>query len=141
MMPSGRLSCRRSAGQAQLSRFDSAPERVPPHVARKATNYRTWLYQKHGRICSCTRYRCGPGTGLLAATVQVDVETQIQHPHIRLISLSAESRGVARCFDTDYVQLSIGPRLFLSSGSEQCSTLLGVCLISSICLIKDCVRM
>lgn len=87
------------------------------------------------------RIAAGPGQACWRLQFRSDVETQIQHPHIRLRSLSAESRGVVRCFDTEYVQLSIGPRLFLPSGPEQCSTLLGVCLISSISLIKDCVRM
>lgn len=72
----------------------------------------------------------GPGRGCWRLQFRSDVETQIQHPHIRLRSLNAESRGVALCFDTSSVQLSIGPRLFLPSGPEQCSTLLSVCLIS-----------
>lgn len=72
----------------------------------------------------------GPRRGCWRLQFRSNVETQIQHPHIRLRSLNAESRGVALCFDTSCVQRSIGPRLFCPSRPEQCSTLLSVCLIS-----------
>lgn len=73
----------------------------------------------------------GPRRACWRLQVRSDVETQIQHPHIRLDSHNAETHGVALCFDTSCVHLSIGPRLFLPSEPEQCSTFLSVCLIST----------
>ena len=82
----------------------------------------------------------GPGRGCWRLQFRSDVETQIQHPHIKLRSLDRELRGVALCFDASSVQLSIGPRLFLPSGPEQCLMLLRVCLISVHPPNKDLVR-
>src|SRR5690242_18626161 len=71
----------------------------------------------------------GPERAYWRLPLRSDVETQIQHPNVRLRSLSAESRGVALCFDTSCVLRSIGPRLFFPSRPGQCSTLLSVCLV------------
>lgn len=102
-------------------------------MASKATNYQNRLYQKHGRTMQLYALRrviaAGPGRGCWRLQFRSDVETQIQHAHIRLESLNAESRGVALCFDTSCVQVSIGPRFFFPSRPGQCSTLLSVCLV------------
>jgi hypothetical protein len=83
------------------------------------------LSQKHGSLQAYALRRviaAGPGRGCWRLQFRSDVETQIQHPQIRLESLNAESRVVALCFDTSCVALSIGPRLFFPSRPEQCST-------------------
>lgn len=72
----------------------------------------------------------GQGRACWRLQLRSDVETQIQHPHLRLKSLIAESRGVVRCFDTGFVQPFIGRRLFSISRPGRYSKLLSICLIS-----------